>query len=75
MKFFFLLLALTLLPGCGEDFWNPCSAGDMRCDGSVAQMCNEHESWEDYQNCGSIGETCYTSASHCGGYVDIACCD
>jgi len=70
-----LLLILLLCLGCGDDWLVVCSAGDMRCEGNVAQMCNADEDWENWQNCGSVGEICYTSSSHCSGYVGIACCD
>jgi hypothetical protein len=67
--------ALSLaLPSCNSGFFDSCNAGDMRCHGNTAQMCNAYDSWEDWQNCGSIGETCSTAPSQCGGYSGIACC-
>jgi len=74
MKGLILLMAMLLI-GCG-DVLDWCDAWDMRCDGKTAQMCTaEYESWESWQNCGSIGESCYTDSGHCGGYSGLACCD
>ncbi len=66
-----LLLLAVCLPSCDKDFWQSCDPGDMRCKDNVSQMCNSNKDWEDYQNCGSIGETCTSS---CSGYSDITCC-
>lgn len=55
---------------------NGCfSAGDFRCSGNVVQLCNADERWEDYQNCGAIGEQCSTRPSDCSGFTGIACCN
>jgi hypothetical protein len=43
----------------------------MRCESNVSQMCNSDSKWENYQDCGSIGETCTSS---CSGYSGITCC-
>jgi hypothetical protein len=51
-----------------------CNAGDMDCSGKLSRMCNYKETWETYQDCGSIGEKCYSDAAHCGGFVGITCC-
>jgi hypothetical protein len=66
-----LALVVTLLGAAGCDV---CSPGDMRCDGSSAQMCDENNTWETYQDCGSIGEQCSTAPSACSGYTGLACC-
>ncbi len=65
-----VLVGLFACGGLGPD----CHAGDMRCSGNMAQMCNIDEHWESWQDCGSIGERCSTAPANCSGYTGIACC-
>lgn len=70
------VIAIALaLPACGAEMVGKCSnAGEMRCDGDVAQMCNSNGDWENFQSCGAIGQHCYNDPASCGGYTDISCC-
>lgn len=53
-----------------------CQAGQMRCNGNLAEMCDASRKFILFQNCGSIGQTCYyNNPARCGGFYDIACCD
>jgi len=73
-----VLLAMLIgmmISGCSKDFWTMCDPGEMRCSGGASQMCDEHKSWEDFQDCRSVGTECTTSSSRCSGFSDIACCD
>jgi hypothetical protein len=63
---------LSALPGCF--LLKECDAGEMRCNGETAQMCDSSGDWEDWQKCGSIGEQCYSDPSSCSGYSGISCC-
>jgi hypothetical protein len=49
-----------------------CHDGEMRCMHNVSQICGTY-GWEDFHNCSSIGETCYSGPAYCSGF-DIACC-
>jgi len=60
--------------GCSSGMFDSCSPGEMRCDGNRSQMCDSNNQWTTWQNCGSIGETCYKSTEACSGYSGIACC-
>ena len=68
-----LLLALAAAVGC--DSLSGCNAGDMRCHNNIAQMCSANSSWEDYQNCSSVGQTCGEGPGACSGYTGLACCN
>ena len=70
------ILVFVVALGCGSgcSSLGGCSAGDMRCHGNTAQMCGVTNGWEDWQSCGSIGESCSTSPSACSGFSGIACC-
>lgn len=72
-KLIAMLLLSICLCSCGDDgiFGSSCDPGDMRCHDNVSQMCNSDSRWEDYRNCGSIGESCTSS---CSGYSGITCC-
>lgn len=74
-------LALSASFGCSEDTADGCQyAGNMRCDGNVAQICVWREagasSWTEYatwQDCSAVGERCGYGPQACGGY-NVACC-
>jgi hypothetical protein len=71
-KMIAVLLLFICLCSCGKDgIFDSCNPGDMRCESNVSQMCNSDSKWENYQDCGSIGETCTSS---CSGYSGITCC-
>ena len=68
-KIFLIFGCAIVLAGCG------CGEpGDMQCQGSRAMMCGAYNSWEVFQDCGSIGMSCSTAPGACGGYAGIACC-
>lgn len=71
---FSVVLAVVVGLMCGCDSEPECDAGEMRCLGSMSQMCSASEEWEDYQNCASIGDSCYMTPAQCSGIVGIACC-
>lgn len=74
IRAFVFLGVIFAFTNCHHGIFSSCSAGDFRCSGNVSQICNADESWENYQNCGSIGERCSTAPANCGGYSGIACC-
>lgn len=76
MKILIAILIVACLFSC--DWLDPdpeCPAvGEWRCNGTVAQICNSDQEWENYQDCGAISESCSMAAGDCGGYANIACC-
>ena len=67
-----MVAAFLVSYGCSALSDN-CTSGDMRCQGTMAQMFGQY-GWADFQNCGSVGQTCSTDPGQCGGYNKIACC-
>ena len=69
------IMALTLLAvsmfGCGI----MCEPGTMDCEDNVARMCDINQTWEDWQNCASVGMVCTDADARCSGYSGITCCD
>lgn len=77
MKMLLVLIAclgVLWCASCSED--EGCDAGEMRCSGTVAQMCSADNEWENYQDCSLTGYTsaCSTSPAQCSGFSGIACC-
>jgi hypothetical protein len=73
LVFSILVLAVAACGGNGLG-GGDCDAGNWRCSGNTAQLCNSDEEWENYQNCSAVNQQCTTSSSRCSGF-SIACCD
>jgi len=75
------VLALSSAFGCSEEGNKGCEwAGQMRCNGNVAQMCTGQSAgasywteWTTWRDCSAVGQSCGSGTSACFGY-DIACC-
>lgn len=51
-----ITLVVVHLTGCKDD---GCTAGEIRCDGDVLQVCDGSSYWEDFDDCKKeYGEKC-----------------